>query len=284
VQEARRARPPARIGHLARGWQTRPTMQHPPRTFLALAAALSTSALPGVVMARSAGDPIVLRWNEADVAGFTAVYGPDAGRPIGTVEYHQKRDGDVLSATRVTRFTDGSSDEDTAEARVAGRLESLGGRSIIRDPDGETTVDLTIDVANGRLAGSWGRGDARQTVDRVVDLPPGTYWGPLIFIVLKNFDGNAEDGQLTFRTVAPTPRPIVLDMVLTREGEAPVERPGMRLDTARYTLGPTVHWMLDPVIRLFAPRAEFWVLPDEPPALARFAGPRNYRRQPIVIQ
>lgn len=28
----------------------------------------------------------------------------------------------------------------------------------------------------------------------------------------------------------------------------------------------------------------FWVLPGEPPALARFAGPRNYAREAIRIQ
>src|SRR2546428_12726487 len=36
----------------------------------------------------------------------------------------------------------------------------------------------------------------------------------LIFIVLKNFDANAEDGRLVFRTVAPTPRPRVFCMEL----------------------------------------------------------------------
>jgi hypothetical protein len=37
-------------------------------------------------------------------------------------------------------------------------------------------------------------------------------------------------------------------------------------------------------VRLIAPRATFWMLPGDPPALARFAGPRNYGRQPIVIE
>ena len=36
----------------------------------------------------------------------------------------------------------------------------------------------------------------RQTYDEKVNLPAGTYWGPLIFIVVKNFDQNASDGQL----------------------------------------------------------------------------------------
>jgi hypothetical protein len=45
-----------------------------------------------------------------------------------------------------------------------------------------------------------------------------------------------------------------------------------------------VHWAVDPLIRLVAPRSRFFVLPVDPPALVRFAGPRNYGRQPIRIE
>jgi hypothetical protein len=234
--------------------------------------------------ARSLGDPIRLVWTEGDVAGMTAIYDPDGREPIGYVEYRQTRQGDRLSSRRVARFRDGSSDEDSVEARVAGTLEALSGRSIIRDADGDPVVDLSIDVTGGRIAGTWGRGEARRTLDQHTTLPPATYWGPLIFLVLKNFDANAEDGRLVFRTIAPTPRPIVIDMELTRGATAPLERTGGRLDTAPFVLRPTIHWAVDPLLRLVAPKATFWMLPGEPPALARFSGPRNYGRQAIVIQ
>ena len=77
---------------------------------------------------------------------------------------------------------------------------------------------------------------------------------------------------------------MVLDMELSREGAAALDRIGIRLDAVAFRLNPTTHWLVDPVVRLIAPRATFWLLPGEPPALARFAGPRNYLRQEIVIQ
>jgi hypothetical protein len=250
--------------------------------FVVTAAAVLGSA--AVVQAREPGDPIRLRWVEGDVAGMTAVYDPTGrGDPIGVVEYRQTVRGDRLSAARVTRFRDGSSDEDTAEARVGRTLEAIGGRSIIRDAQGAVLVDITIDVAAGRIAASWGGADHR-TMDERVDLPAGTYWGPLIFLVLKNFEANAEGGELVFRTVAPTPRPMVLDMALRRGDRETLERAGARLDARHFELTPTVHWAVDPVIRLVAPVANFWTLPGDPPALARFSGPRNYGRQPILIQ
>ena len=256
-------------------------MRRRPAT-LTLAAGLLV--LPAAAAARSAGDPIRLVWDEGDVAGTSTIYGPDGGEPIGFIEYRQTRHGDRLSSARIAHFRDGSSDEDSADARVDGTLEALAGRTIIRDTDGVPAVDLTIDVAGGHIAASWGRGARRRTLDERVALPKGTYWGPLIFIVLKNFDANAEDGRLVFRTVAPTPRPRVFDMELAGGPPAALQRAGARLATRRFQLGPTIHWTVDPILRLVLPSATFWMLPGEPPALARFAGPRNYAREEIVIQ
>ncbi len=225
-----------------------------------------------------------LAWAEGDVAGTSAVYSPDDGEPIGFVEYHQRRRGDLLECIRVAHFRDGSSDEDSAVARVNGTLEAISGRSIIRGPDGEPIADVEIDVPAGHITGSWGVGKDRRSLDQRAHLSPATYWGPLIFIVLRNFDANREDGRVVFRTVVPTPSPRVLDMELVRGGSASLDRTGVRFDARQFVLRPTLHWTIDPLVHLLVPNATFWLLPGEPPALARFSGPRNYLRQRIVIQ
>jgi hypothetical protein len=237
-----------------------------------------------VAGARSAGDPIRLLWNEGDVSGTSTIYSVGAREPIGVIEYHQRRHGDRLSCVRIARFRDGSSDEDSTEARIDDTLEALWGHSVIRDVHGEPIVDLTIDVARNHILASWGRGETRRAVDETVALSGGTYWGPLIFFVLKNFDANADRNRLVFRTVAPTPKPMVLDMELTRAQREELARTGTQFDTWRFDLTPTIHWTIDPLLQWIAPRATFWVLPGDPPALARFAGPRNYMREQIVIQ
>src|SRR5439155_12784799 len=124
---------------------------------------------------RSAGDPVRVVWDEGDVAGVASIYGPDGGEQIGLVEYRQTRRGDLLRCVRVARFRDGTRDEDEATARVSGTLEAVAGRSIIRDRDGEATVEVTIDVAGVPVQGPWGRGPDRHTLDRRVALPRGTY-------------------------------------------------------------------------------------------------------------
>jgi hypothetical protein len=234
--------------------------------------------------AREAGDPIRLQWTEGDVAGMTPIWSADGHNTIGFVEYHQRRNGDRLETVRVSRFSDGSSDEDQVEARVGETLEGVRGRSIIRDTQGNSIVDLTIDVPSGRITGFSGVGKDREDYDQHVDLPPGTYWGPLIFIVVKNFEQNASQDRLVFRTVAPTPSPRVIDMELVHEGKAVVTKPGGKLDVVRLALRPTVHWLVDPIIQRIAPETDFFIRPGAPPALARFEGPRNYSGQEMRLE
>jgi hypothetical protein len=252
-----------------------------PKPLLCILAAVATLwAHPAA--GRDAGDPIRLAWVEGDVAGTTSIFSPDGTSPIGFVDYHQRRREDVLEVVRIARFNDGSSDEDRVEARVGKTLQTLRGRSIIRNATGAATVDITIDVAGGRITGFSGLGDARQTYDERVELPSGTYWGPLIFIVLKNFEQNATDGRLAFRTVVATPKPRVFDMELVRQNQSHVR--GGKIEVVRFALRPTVNWLIDPIIRLFAPETHFLVQLGAPPGLARFDGPRNYAEQTIRIE
>ncbi len=234
------------------------------------------------VGAREAGSGIALSWTEGDVAGQTAIAGDD-GKTIGVVVYRQHRRGDMLDCTRVSRFQDGSSDEDSAVARVGRTLVALRGRSIIRDRQGKPIVDLKIDVAGGRLTGFYDDG-TRHEIDEETTLEPDTYWGPLIFMVVKNFDANAADDRVLFKTIAPTPKPRVLTMELVRTGRTRIRRMGDDVAVERFTLRPTFGWLVDPILHRMVPSTEFLIEPGAPPSLARYAGPRNYEGQEIVLQ
>jgi len=250
----------------------------------ALAVLAIFAAATSEAAAREAGDPIAVAWTEGDVGGMQRILSPDGETTIGYVEYHQRvRDG-ILETVRVSRFSDGSSDEDQADARLGKTLDALRGRSIIRDVSGQAIVDLTIDVAGGRITGFTGLGEDRETYDEHVQLPPGTYWGALIFIVLRNFDENASGDRVVFHTVAPTPQPRSIDLELVREGSTTLQQPGNRLDVTRYALRPTINWLIDPIIQRIAPATEFLVRPGAPPALARFKGPRNYGGEEMLLE
>jgi hypothetical protein len=247
---------------------------------LAIVATLAAHPAAG----RDAGDPIRLAWVEGDVAGISSILSADGTSTIGFIDYRQHRRDDLLEIVRVARFSDGSSDEDRVKVRVGATLRTLGGRSIIRNTEGVATVDMTIVVGGGRITGFSGLGDERETYDERVELPPGTYWGPLIFSVIKCFEQNATDGRLSVRTVVATPKPRGLDMELVRQEQSRISRVGGTIDDVRFALRPTVNWLIDPIIRMFAPETYFFVHPGAPPGLTRFDGPRNFAEQKIRIE
>jgi hypothetical protein len=49
-------------------------------------------------------------------------------------------------------------------------------------------------------------------------------------------------------------------------------------------LRPTINFIVDPILQWLVPDTQFFVSPGTPPALARFAGPRNYAGQKIRIE
>lgn len=238
----------------------------------------------GAVWALDPGEPIHLVWIEGDMAGMTRIYTDEQQHVIGSVEYHQHRAGDVLTAVRIAHFTDGSSDEDEAEAKVGATLEAVRGRSTLRNAKGTATLELTIDVAAGHVGGFSGIGKDRQEYDESFKLTAGTYWGPLIAIVIKNFDANAVGDKLVFRTVAATPKPRVIDMEVTRGSRPTIAFPGVRVRAIEYAMLPTVNFLLDPIIKRLAPKTTFFQQEGKPPALVRYAGPRNYQGQMIRIE
>jgi hypothetical protein len=254
------------------------------RLACALLAVAVGCLLPSAALARDPGEPIRATYTEGDLAGYSGIVAPDTQQSLGVVEYVQRRKGDVLEATRVAYFVDGSSDEDTAEVKLGKTLRAIRGRSIIRDASGRTTVDMRIDVASGHVTGFYGLDKERKDFDEHGEIPQGTYFGPLINLVLKNFDANAEDGKLVFHTIVPTPGPRQLDMEVIRQQEVTLHRTGHDIQAVQYTMRPTVNPILNPIVHLIAPETHFYLTRTEPPGMVRFEGPRNYAGKAIRLE
>lgn len=228
--------------------------------------------------------PIKLAYVEGDIGGTQTIWSEDGKRVIGLIEYRQLRKKDVLLITRTAHFRDGSSDSDEAEVRISDRLESIRGRMVIRDTKGKATLDLKVDVAAKRVTGFYTDDGKRHEVDDEFDIGPGTYWGPLFAIVLKNFAANADGDALVFSTIAPTPKPRALDMRFTRVGAAKLTRTGGAVATTRFTLLPTVNFLIDPILKRFVPETNFYLDDEKPPTIVRFVGPRNYAGQTMRLE
>lgn len=239
-----------------------------------------------LVAAPAAADETCLRlaWVEGDVAGFSSILSPDRSRQVGYIDYRQVRDGKALEVRRIARFDDGSSDEDRIEAEVGETLRTVRGRMIIRNAAGVATLDLSIDVGEGRIRGFSGLGEERDEYDEAVEISPCTYWGPLLGIVLKNFEKNAVDDQLVVASVVATPKPRLLHFEFTRQEKVAILRAGGKIEAERFSMVPKVNFLLDPFLKFLGPDTSFFQQAGRPPSMAAFAGPRNFEGQTIRIE
>jgi hypothetical protein len=87
-----------------------------------------------------------------------------------------------------------------------------------------------------------------------------------------------------FKTIAPTPKPRVINLELVRKGMQTVTRPGGSLDAVELSLLPTIHFLIDPIIQRILPETTFFIDDSKPPVLARFVGPRNYEGQTMRLE
>ena len=60
-----------------------------------------------------------------------------------------------------------------------------------------------------------------------------------------------------------------------------IQRPGHPLPVVQYIMRVTVNPVLNPIVHMIAPDTNFFQTKDSPPAMVRFAGPRNYAGQEI---
>jgi hypothetical protein len=73
-------------------------------------------------------------------------------------------------------------------------------------------------------------------------------------------------------------------MELVREEKTSIARAGSKLPAQRFSLSPSINVLLDPLIKMIVPKTDFFMQAGRPPALVRFAGPRNYGNQKIRIE
>lgn len=76
----------------------------------------------------------------------------------------------------------------------------------------------------------------------------------------------------------------LFDLEVLRQEQSRIHRRGGAIDVVRFALRPTVNWLIEPIIRMFAPETTVSRQPGAPPSLARFDGPRNYAGQRIRIE
>ncbi|MGH7672167.1 MAG: hypothetical protein ACREMC_04660 [Gemmatimonadales bacterium] len=215
--------------------------------------------------------PVGVRLPEGNTRGFLVVRSAD-GEPIAYGELRQKPAQGLIESRFTLNFKDGSHREESvvfSQEKVL-RLESY--RLVERGPSFPTT-DVSFDRTSGQYKARTQakKGGEEQISTGSLELPADLYNG-MALVLLKNLgEGAGATGQMAVFT----PKPRLIKMSLSQEGEEKVRAGGNALTARRYLVKLEIGGLTGVVASLIGkdpPDSRYWLVTGDVPAFIRFEG------------
>jgi hypothetical protein len=228
-------------------------------------------AIAWVLIAASAAGAVNVRLPEGNARGFLIVRSAQ-GEPIGHGELRQLPVPGGIESTLSLAFKDGSRREETVvfSQNKTFRLESF--RLVERGPLFPTS-EISFDRKSGQYKArvQEKKGDEERTASGELEMPADLYNG-MSLVLLKNLaDGERASGRM----VVFTPKPRLIRVDLSAEGDDKVRFAGNTLTARRYLVKLEVKGLTGVVASLIGkepPDSRYWLVTGEVPAFARFEG------------
>jgi hypothetical protein len=236
---------------------------------IACAVVCGVCVQPAMVMA----DPIAVRHAEGVVHGFLALR-TMTGETIADGDVIQVARGDRVSTRLVFHFKDGSINDETAVFSQRGNFRMLSDHLIQKGPTFPHPMDLSINGSTGQVTVRTTEDDSKEKIiAQHMDLPPDWSNG-IVLTLLKNFPANAKPINLSM--VVATPKPRLVKLAVTPEGEEPFSLAGSLRKAMHYVVKIEiggVAGVVAPIVGKQPPDIHVWILDGEAPAFVKTEGP-----------
>ena len=214
-----------------------------------------------------------VRFTEGLIRGFLTVREMN-GTVIGNGELTQIPRGERVTSHLVLRFKDGSTYDETVHFSQKNRFQLLNYRLVQKGPVFKLPLDMRIDRSTGRAIVRYTDEDGKQQVESErLELPPDLMNG-MLPILLKNIRPGTR--QTIVSLVAPTPKPRLVKLEISPEGEAKFLAGGASRKATQYRIKVDIGGILGVLAPLVGKQPEdshAWVLDGEAPAFVRLEGP-----------
>jgi len=229
--------------------------------------------LLGTVLETSAlAEAVAVRHPEGIVHGFLILRGPD-GMMLADGDLIQNAHGDTVTSRLVFHFRDGSVHDETVVYRQRGGFQMVSDRQLQKGPSFPHPIDVAIDSASGRVSvKSWDKEGKEKTTDEQMKLPADTANG-LILTLIKNLPAS---GAATASMVAATPKPLLVKLAFSRDGEESFSVGGTKRTATRYVVKIEIGGVKGVLADLLGKKpadTHVWILGGEAPAFLKSTGP-----------
>jgi hypothetical protein len=218
-----------------------------------------------------AAAPVRVRFREGLVHGFLALRTLD-GKTIADGDLYQTPNGDTVTSKLAFRFRDGSYQEETAVFTQGREFRLVSDHLVQKGPAFPRALDMTID-ARGHVVVRYADDGREKVEDERMELPPDLANG-LVLTLLKNLP--ADGPPIEVGMVAPTPKPRLVTLQISRGGQDGLRIGGTRRRAIRYVVDVHIGGVTGALAHVMGkdpPDTQVWILGGEAPAFLRSEGP-----------
>jgi hypothetical protein len=247
----------------------RRTVERAWSTSLAVLVAWATLLQPGAMPAAT----VAVRHPEGLVHGFL-VLPTLGGDTLADGDLIRVARGDRVTSRLVFRFKDGSIHDETAVFPQRSNFRLLSDRLIQKGPAFQHPMEVSIDGSTGQVRVRNTADDGKEkVVTERLNLPPDVANG-LVLTLLKNIRSDAPQTKVSM--VATTPKPRLVKLAITPQGEEPFSIGGSSRKATHYVVKVEIGGAAGLVAPLLGKQpldTHVWILDGEAPAFVKSEGP-----------
>lgn len=242
------------------------------RPFRLIAVALACAALFQFPV--FAGN-VRVRYPEGVIRGFLALRSLD-GQRLASGQLIQFVADNQVTIHLTFHFNDGSMYDELTVFSQRGTFRLLSDHLTERGPSFKPSMETRIDASTGKITVRYRDNGKEKTRSDRIDLPPDVSNG-LLFTLLKDIPPTVPETTISY--VAFTPKPRLIKLVITPEGNVPVTDGAIKLKAVHYRIKVKIEGIAGFIAGLMGKRVpdlQMWVLEGKAPAIVKFQGSLYY--------
>ena len=236
-----------------------------------LAAILGIALL--LQLGRLHAEPVPVRYPEGVTRGFL-VLRTLQGKDVADGDLSQVVHGDRVSRRLVFHFKDGSIQDESVVFSQRGTFRLLSDHLIQKGPVFPHPIDVTIDGVSGQVNVRYTDDDGKEKFEKERLALPADVANGLLPTLLKNVPRGVP--SMTVSLVAATPKPRLVKLEVSPEGEDAFSIGGLKLKATRYVVKVKiggVAGMIAPLLDKQPSDSHVWVLGGEAPSFVKAEAP-----------
>jgi hypothetical protein len=210
---------------------------------------------------------------EGLVHGFLTLSTLD-GKTVAVGDLNQVAHGERVTNHLVFHFKDGSLRDETTIFSQRRNFRLVSYHLVQKGPAFQHPMEVSIDGSTGQVTIRSTDDDGKEKVETDgLDLPPDVANG-MVLTLLKNIRSDAPQTKVSM--VAATPKPRLVKLAITPQGEEPFSVGGANRKATHYVVKVEIGGaagLVAPLLGKQPPDIHVWILGGEAPAFVKSEGP-----------